>query len=239
MINKKTFTSLIPAYILIIVLLIAAACFTERSVTVLSENIYFDNRPTLVIDAGHGGVDGGATSVSGVLESNINLKIALKLSALVQLLGIKSVMIRESDCSIHTEGESIAAKKVSDLKNRVKIINRNETALFVSIHQNYFFDDRYNGAQVFYNNVIGSRELAESMQAKFIETVNQRSHRCAKAGSGIYLLKNSTCPGVLVECGFISNYEEDRLLNNSQYQNKICCIIATECSKYLFNNNAS
>lgn len=236
--HKSKFSLLIPGYILVITLLILVTFFTNRTVTILSENVNSDYRKTLVIDAGHGGIDGGATSCSGVLESHINLDIALRLSNLAQLLGIKCVLIRDTDCSIHTAGDSIASKKVSDLKNRLHIINQTNTDLFVSIHQNYFHDGKYRGAQVFYNKLDSSKVFAEKMQSTFINTLNHDSRRSAKRGTGIYLLENSACPGALIECGFISNYEEDILLNSPDYQKKICCIIASECSKFLYNHSA-
>jgi N-acetylmuramoyl-L-alanine amidase len=125
-------------------LVILVGCFLlstagNKAVIVLSENAPFESRRVVIIDAGHGGVDGGATSCTGVLESKFNLEIALKLNDLMHLLGIDTVMIRDTDCSVYTKGETIAQKKVSDLKERVRITNSIENALLISIHQNQFF----------------------------------------------------------------------------------------------------
>ena len=144
----------------------------------------------VIIDAGHGGVDGGATSCTGVLESNINLQIALKLNDLLNFLGIHSKMIRTSDVSVYTEGNSIAAKKVSDLKQRVNIINNTENAILVSIHQNYFSESRYWGAQVFYSNAPLSKEFAEKMQKSFIQNLNVGSRRQANPGRMRFFIKS-------------------------------------------------
>ena len=143
----------------------------SRTVTVFTENASIQDRKCVIIDAGHGGVDGGATSCSGVLESEINLQIALKLDDLMHLLGMKTIMIRTTDCSVYTEGISIAAKKVSDLKQRVKIINNSKNAIVLSIHQNFFPDSRYSGAQVFYSNTDSSSMLARKLQNTFVDTI--------------------------------------------------------------------
>ena len=228
-------SSLIPIYIVILSLALIISTVGSRAVTVISENIKSDNRLCIIIDAGHGGVDGGATSCTGVLESDINLSIALRLNELVQLLGFKSIMIRDTDCSVYTEGDSIAAKKVSDLKNRVKIINQCPNATLISIHQNYYPDSRYSGAQVFYAKSQQSADLAQRLQILFVDTLNKGSNRKAKRASGIYLMEHITCPGILVECGFLSNYKEETYLRNAEYQKKISSVIACGCSQYLYN----
>ena len=134
-----------PAYFLILFVVLLITIAGNHAVTTMSENSTVDNRMCIVIDAGHGGVDGGATSCTGVLESEINLNIAVRLNEVMQLLGFKTIMIRDTDRSMHTEGNTIASKKVSDLKNRVKIVNQNPNAILISIHQNYFSDSRYSG----------------------------------------------------------------------------------------------
>ena len=151
------------------VYLVLLACFLlvgiggSHAVTVLSENAPIANRTTVIIDAGHGGVDGGATSCTGVLESQLNLEIALRLDDLMHLLGIRTTMIRTTDISVYTEGETIAAKKVSDLKERVRIVNETEKAVLISVHQNYFSDNRYSGAQVFFADTPVSQQLAQAL----------------------------------------------------------------------------
>lgn len=205
----------------------------NQSATVYSEKMPPKQRTCLVIDAGHGGVDGGAISCEGYLESNINLEIALRLNDMIHILGYNTVMIRTSDMSVYTEGNTISQKKISDLKHRVQIVNSIENGLLVSIHQNNFGDDRYSGAQVFYANTPGSASLAKDIQAAFLATVNRGSKRRAKKSSGVYLMENIQCTGVLIECGFLSNITEEAKLRNSEYQKNLCCIIGSALSLYL------
>jgi len=235
---KSLFHSLIPLYLLILAGVLIVAAVGNRAYTAYSENAITDTRRCIIIDPGHGGVDGGATSWTGVLESEINLDIALRFNDLLQLLGIKTTMIRNTDCSIYSEGETIAAKKVSDLKNRVAIVNDSSDALLVSIHQNYYPDNRYSGAQVFYSAKEGSAELANSLQSLFIQTLNPGSNRKAKKATGIYLMDKIKKPGVLIECGFISNIQEEQKLRDPEYQKKLCCVIASCCSRYLYDTSA-
>ena len=203
----------------------------NRAVTVLAEKKIPGTY--VVIDAGHGGVDGGAVSCTGVYESQINLQIALKLDDLMHLLGVPTVMIRNTDRSVYTEGESIAAKKVSDIKERVRIVNTTPNALFLSIHQNHFTDERYSGTQVFYNSLSESKALAEQLQTAFRENLNPQNRRQAKKTSGVNLMEHINCTGVLVECGFLSNFKEESLLRDNSYQNKLCCVIAVTIRQHI------
>lgn len=202
------------------------------SYAVFKEN---ENASCVVIDAGHGGVDGGAVSCTGAYESQINLEIALRLNDLLQLLGYQTHMIRTEDVSVYTRGSTIAEKKVSDLKERVRIINSVNNPIVVSIHQNYYSDGRYSGAQVFH--ATKGEKLAELLQSLFISTVNSGSNRKSKQAKGVYLMERIECEGILVECGFLSNRAEEYNLRNGDYQKKICCIIASALSMYI--NNAS
>ncbi len=206
----------------------------SRSVTVIAENTPVPREHVIIVDAGHGGVDGGATSCTGVLESNLNLEIAIRLNDLLHLLGHETYMIRSEDISIYTEGNTIGAKKISDLKNRVKLVNERSNAILVSIHQNTFPDSRYSGAQVFYNDT-PAMGMAKLLQESFIYALNPGSSRQCKRASGVYLMQKITQPGLLVECGFLSNQEEEAALREASYQQKICCVIASSLSKYLSN----
>lgn len=228
------YISLLPAYLVIIAIFLGLAVGGSKAVTVLSENAPVLNRKTVIIDAGHGGPDGGATSCTGILESQFNLEIALRLRDLMEILGVQTTMVRETDCSVYTQGTTIAQKKVSDLKERVRIVNSTENATLVSIHQNLFSDAKYSGAQVFYAKTDGSQELAKKMQNKFIQSINPDSHRQAKKADGIYLMQNINCTGILIECGFLSNPKEEYLLRSESYQKKLCSVIATTLSNYLF-----
>ena len=233
---KCRYFSLLPIYILIIICLFVVTIGGSKAVTVLSESASISGRKTVVVDAGHGGVDGGATSCTGVLESQFNLEIAQKLNDLLNLLGINTVMIRNTDCSVYTGGETIAQKKVSDLKERVRIVNSTDNCILVSIHQNLFSDGKYSGAQVFYAPTEGSQMIAKSMQTSFIKTLNPHSHRQEKKADSIYLMQHINCPGVLVECGFLSNPQEEYLLRTKDYQQKVCCVIACTISNYLYSS---
>jgi N-acetylmuramoyl-L-alanine amidase len=146
----KLIRSFAPFYLAVILVTFLIVQWGNRTVTVMSESAPLTDRHCIIIDAGHGGVDGGATSCTGVLESQINLEIAIRLNDLLHLLGHDTKMIRTTDISVYTEGQTIAAKKVSDLKQRVKVINETANALVLSIHQNYFADSRYSGAQGHY-----------------------------------------------------------------------------------------
>lgn len=204
----------------------------SSSVTVLKESEPVQNRTVIIIDAGHGGIDGGATSCTGIPESHINLQISLRLNDLVQLLGFETKMIRKTDTSVYTEGNTIAAQKVSDLKQRVKLVNETKNAVLVSVHQNTFLDSRYSGAQVFYANDNTSRELAKVMQADLISNLNPGSKRQCKSSDGIYLMQNIQRPGVLIECGFLSNPEEEANLLTAEYQKQIASVVGTCISRF-------
>lgn len=181
---------------------------------------------TIVVDAGHGGEDGGATSVSGVLESQINLEIARRTDAMLAFLGFPTKMTRESDTAIYdASAETLSEKKASDLKNRVQIVNQTPGGVLVSIHQNIFEDRRYAGAQVFYAATDTSRVLAETMQETLRTAVDPKNQRQCKPAETVYLMNHIQCPGILVECGFLSNEAEDLLLQDGAYQKKLALAI--------------
>ena len=216
-------------------LMILCAWWGSRAVSVISETLPFERRHCVVIDPGHGGEDGGATSCTGRLESEYNLAISRRLDDLLHLLGYRTRMTRTSDVSIYSTGDTIAQKKVSDLKERVRIVNETGNALLVSIHQNQFGDSRYSGAQVFYADTDGSKELGQQLQAKLVSTLNQGSRRKSKPISGVYLMEKIHCTGVLIECGFLSNPREESRLRDGEYQKKLCCVIAAAVCQHLSN----
>ncbi len=234
--DRKLWRSLAPVYVLIVSCFLFAAIGGSRAITVIAENTPITGRKCVVIDPGHGGEDGGAVSCTGVTESNFNLDIALRLNDLMRLLGMDTVMTRDTDRSIHISGETIAARKVSDLKERVKLANSIANAILVSIHQNHFPDSRYSGAQVFYKADNESAELAARLQTAFVQTINHGSNRKSKKADGIYLMEKVTLPAVLVECGFLSNYQEEAKLRDSQYQKQVAAVIAATCSTFLHGN---
>ncbi len=230
---RKQWKQMLVVYILAMLGVLMVAVAGTQAITAISRgNVVYD-RSVIIIDPGHGGIDGGATSCTGVLESKLNLEIALRLRDLSHLLGYETVMIRTTDISIHTKGESIAQKKVSDLKERVRIINTTHKGILVSIHQNHFPDGKYSGAQVFHNGSQESTALAKRMQDVIGKSINPGSKRPVKQAKGIYLMEHIETTGVLVECGFLSNYSEEAKLRNSTYQKQLCCVIMGSLSQYL------
>ena len=222
-------------YILTIGVVLTAAEWGSRAVTVIAENAPIERNSCIVIDPGHGGEDGGATSCTGLLESQYNLEISKRLNDLLCLLGYNTMMIRKTDTSVYVKETTIAEKKISDLKERVRMVNEAGNALLVSIHQNFFAESQYSGAQVFYSKTDGSEQLAKHMQAELVSKLNPSSRRKCKQCTGVYLMTHIDCPGVLVECGFISNPEEEAKLRDAAYQKKLCCIIAASIDIFLSN----
>ena len=214
---------MVAVYILVFSLFLAVAYWTGIATTTIAQ----------MIDPGHGGVDGGATSCTGVLESQFNLEISLRLRDLFHLLGYRTKMIRTEDISVYTSGETIAAKKVSDLRARVRIVEESENPILVSIHQNTFSDSRYPGPQVFYGTKGEGEQLAKNLQERLTASLNPGSNRMAKKAEGIYLMQQINCTGVLMECGFLSNQEEEGKLRNRTYQNQLSCVIASTVANFL------
>ena len=189
---------------------------------------------TVILDAGHGGEDGGASTADGVLESGINLEIALRLRDLLAFAGVDTQMIRDADTAVYSgDCRTISQKKVSDLKNRVSMVNTVENGLLVSIHQNYFEQTKYCGAQVFFAKTDGSKALAERIQQSLRENVDAANHRQCKPSQSVYLMEHIECTGVLIECGFLSNYEEAKRLQTDAYQKKLSAAICGAITEYL------
>lgn len=215
-------------------LMISAALNIKVSVS--SENV--KSMPTIVIDAGHGGEDGGAVSEIGVLEKDINLSIANDTSALFYLLGFDVTQTRKTDIALDNGEDTIRKRKVSDMKKRLEIFNSSKEITIISIHQNKFSESKYHGTQIFYSpNNPKSKQLADSIKysvKSLLQPDNERE--CKKADSGIYLLKNTNNPAVIVECGFISNGEECKNLLDSQYQKQMAYSITAGFLNY-YNTN--
>lgn len=225
--------SILLFYCLVVSIFLAAAYWGSKATDVIARRIPMTRNHTIIIDAGHGGEDGGATSCTGKLESVYNLEIARKLNDLMHLLGLHTKMVRTSDTSVYTQGNSIAEKKVSDLNYRVKLVNETENAILVSIHQNTFPDGQYRGAQVFYAPKGEGKDLAEQLQTALVQTLNPGSNRRSKRADGIYLMEHIQKTGVLVECGFLSNAEEEANLRSEDYQKKLVCVIAATVFNFL------
>lgn len=186
-------------------------------------------RTVWIIDAGHGGEDGGAVAADGTKESDLNLAIARRLDALLALLGEETRMTRTDDVSIHDDSAStLRQKKRSDLENRVSLVNSTQGSILVSIHQNSLpASKRTRGAQVFYGKKEGSAALAKSVQLALNQVVNAENEKTEKAiDASIFLMKNVDAPAILIECGFLSNAEETQLLKDGGYQQRLAVTIA-------------
>lgn len=191
-------------------------------------------RPCVVIDAGHGGADPGKVGVDGSLEKDINLLIAKKLAQFLTAADVDVVMTRETDAGLYDE--NISNKKVQDMKNRVSLIEEKKPVLTVSIHQNSYHEEYVHGAQVFYfAGSEESRELAERIQRALARVVDPDNARQAKANDSYYLLKKTSSPIVIVECGFLSNYEEAQKLSQAHYQERTAWAIHLAVLEYLNN----
>lgn len=230
--KRKNLLPLGVVYLFTTAGLLAAVLWGSRAVSVLAEQIPISRSVCFVIDAGHGGEDGGATSCTGIPESGLNLEISLRLHDLFALLGYDTRMIRDSDVSVYTKGDTVAQKKASDLKERVRITEETPGAVLLSIHQNHFTDSRYSGPQVFFADSEESLALATRMQTELTRNLAPGSNRQIKPASGIYLMEHITCPGILIECGFLSNVAEEARLRDPQYQKKLCAVIAAAAIGY-------
>lgn len=184
---------------------------------------------TIVIDAGHGGRDDGCVSDNGTIESEINLKIAKTLKNYLETLGIKVVLTRSDGNGLYDSNATNF--KVSDMKKRIEIIQKTKPNMVISIHCNSFEDSSQRGAQVFYQeNDEVSKEFAECVQNQLI---NQLDNAREFANKGdYYLLKESNLPAILIECGYLSNAEEEKLLSSVDYQNKVSYAIMCGVVKY-------
>ena len=190
--------------------------------------ISFNKPYTVVVDAGHGEPDGGAVGINGTIEKDINLQIALKLREVLENRGVRVIMTRTDDNSIcDNSARTLHEKKVSDMHNRLEIINTSGADLFLSIHMNSFSDPKSSGLHVFYSrNHPEAEETATLIQESIAELTGAKTHAVKTASDTLFLMKNPIPPAILIECGFISNPEEEKLLNDDNYQSKIAFSIA-------------
>lgn len=194
-----------------------------------------DTPETLVIDAGHGGFDGGAVSASGVSEQQINLYIARHTQALAGFFGIPTVMTRADENALgFVDGRAIRDNKVADIHERRRIAEETENPVFLSIHLNQFPQAQYHGAQVFFSRANPhSKALAENIQNALIEGADPQNTRQAKqAANTIYLMKKLECPAVIIECGFLSNPAEAERLQQEEYQKQLAVCILSGYLRY-------
>lgn len=186
--------------------------------------------PTVVIDAGHGGFDGGAVGVDGIVEKDINLAIAKKLQMFFAVNGFPTVMTREEDRSLEDPGlETVRKRKNSDIHNRKALADSCGDCILLSIHQNKFPQSKSFGAQVFYGpQNPESQRMGELLQQRMVEMLQPENTRKAKpCGDSVYLIYHAQMPALLVECGFLSNREDSQKLSDPAYQDKVAFTIFT------------
>lgn len=221
-----------------IVIAVAASSLTNDSLLISAptENEGF----VILIDAGHGGEDGGTNSADGTLEKDINLSIAKYLKQMLDVAGYNTIMTREDDNQIGDNSlPTIRQRKVSDIRKRLELTQSNPNCLMISIHQNYYSSPQYSGTQVFYSpSSPESRILAESVQGSVVSLLQKNNNRQIKEiGTNVYLLYNCKVPAIMVECGFMSNVNESEKLKNKDYQQQMAFSIMCGIQKYLEEQN--
>lgn len=195
---------------------------------------WVDAKQVLILDAGHGGEDGGAVAPNGTIEADINLQIALRARAIAELTGVEVVMTRDSpDIAYPDDAATIAERKKADQHQRVELIRATKNAVLISIHQNCYPDKKPSGAQVLYAASAGSDVLGTQMHENLITYLDPQNRRVAAPISDkIYLMREVKCPAVLVECGFLSNEAECARLRDSGYQTKLAAVIIASYLQY-------
>lgn len=229
----KTLYILILCAIFVVICVIMVASFSDIA-TLTSKEISADDNPVIIVDAGHGGEDGGAEA-DGALEKDINLAISRRVADILRLSGYTVKEVRTEDISVYSDdAETLREKKVSDLKNRVALFNESTNQIAVSIHQNKFDSAKYHGTQVFYSlKHPDSMNLAKAIQTSVVMLLqNDNTRELKSAGDDIYILRNTEVPAVIVECGFLSNPEERAKLTEDEYQQEIAYAIAMGTMDY-------
>lgn len=212
-------------FLIFAALLSTAFLKNSKKISVKSETL---SKTVIILDAGHGGFDGGAVATDGTVEKNINLNISNNLALMLKACGYEIITTRTTDVATDdNENESIAKRKVSDLNNRLKLMNSYENAVFVSIHLNKFTASAASGAQVFYSkNRNESAVLGQSIQNSIVKLIQPENKRLIKQGTeSTYLLYNAKVPAVIVECGFLSNGNDLKNLKNEDYQKSMAYAI--------------
>ena len=235
-ISKHRVPVMVSAIILAFVILLATSISVVTNV--LGSELFIEAADAIpyekiiILDAGHGGEDSGTVGKNGRLEKDLNMEIALEMGAIFEEKGYIVVYTRTDDRLLYKESENIKGlRKISDLKNRCKVAERYPESVFISIHMNSFGDERYSGLQVYYQaEKEESRLLADTIQQRVISEVQPENNRKVKAGKDMYLLENMQNTAVLVECGFLSNFDECEKLSEKEYQKRlsfslVCAII--------------
>lgn len=223
----RTVYLLVFGAIFLVVLLVMISSFSNIA-KLVSRDVELSTQPTIIIDAGHGGEDGGA-QVDGVAEKDINLLISRKTADILRMCGYQVKEVRNEDISVYSDdAETLREKKVSDLNNRVDLFNKSDSNIVISIHQNKFNNSKYYGTQIFYStNNPESADLAKSIRTSVVMLLQPDNTRELKPVSkGIYTMEHTKVPAVIVECGFLSNPEELTKLKDTKYQQEMAYAIA-------------
>jgi len=230
-------------FIIVVMFLVSVGYFTkvapiktmsERGKSSETQNEKYEKRDELiVVDAGHGGSDPGKVGVNDALEKDINLAIAKLVREALESRGFTVIMTREDDVTLAEENGSESGKAV-DMRKRVELVNKSKADIFVSVHQNSYSDGSVKGPQVFYYASSEEGEVfAEVMQLQLNEGLQIKRPRSKKANDGYYMLKKSEVPAIIVECGFLSNYEEAEKLCDTAYQKLLADQIVIGICTYL------
>ena len=233
--NKKAIRIFVLS---IFVVALGFACLSDSKESVPTVSLPVSGK-TIIIDAGHGKPDEGAESSRGTTEAETNLKIALKLQNLLEQSGSSVILTRSDENAIYDmDSKTLRQKKISDIRNRVKIGNESSADIFVSIHLNKIPQQQYDGWQTFYNaNNAEGQKLAVSIQTNLNDAIQKENKRVAKSIDNIYIVKHVEIPTTIVECGFLSNPEEEKLLLEDEYQNKLAWGIYNGIIDYFYNKN--
>lgn len=208
----------------VVVIILGMVSFIGVNIGLADEAMSINNgTKTILIDAGHGGMDGGTSSKNGTVEKDINLSIAKKLKVSLEKAGYKVVMTREEDSGLYSNNVTIRQRYIEDLKKRCDLKKSSNCDILISIHLNYFTQSKYYGAQVWYSNYKESATLANLIQTNLRVELDPSNKRVQKPAKNAYKLlrEHDVMPSVIVECGFLSNDEEEKKLKNDEYQRKI------------------
>lgn len=206
----------------------------ENTIAIVSLPV---SNKTIVLDAGHGTPDEGAESSNGITEASINLNITRKVQTLLEQSGCNVILTRSDENGIYDlDSKTLREKKVSDIKNRVKIGNESSADAFVSIHLNKIPQSQYYGWQAFFKvNSVESEELAKSLQEELNTSIQRENKREALKITGKYIIEHVEIPIAIIECGFLSNPEEEQLLQQNDYQNRIAWGIYNGIMDYFYS----
>lgn len=226
---RKTILSFIITFLLAVLIIVLDLSYFD----VFVKRIKTTGTKVIIVDAGHGGMDGGAIGRNGTVEKEINLEIAKKLKAYIEQHGDVCIMIREIDEGLYSQ-DNKTHRKAEDFKNRKEIIKESNADMLISIHLNSYPEAKYYGAQVFFQREDKiSETFARITQEELVKVLNRNNKRVEKSSETYYIIKDNGIPSILVECGFLSNPEEEMLLRDSSYQNKIAWAIYKGMIRFL------